>query len=132
MHPATETLDPNALHGPSRDLARRPATVVLWWVLPYVLATATDFLRLTQQDAAWIWAAAMAWMSVGCFLNAWRCHRLHCYISGPALALGALAAALIGADLIDLGPHGLSHVTWVALGLAVLSFVPEFRWGRYV
>lgn len=115
----------------AKDWTRRPTTLLLWWVLPFALAEATNFMALTTAQAAFAWGGAMAWMGVGCVLNAIRCHRLHCYIAGPALLIGAAVAALIGSDAVDLGPHALSYTTIVALALAMISFAPEFVWRKY-
>jgi hypothetical protein len=70
-------------------------------------------------------------MGIGCGLNARRCHRLHCYLSAPILLLGAIAAGLIGFDVVMLGPHALNNAISLTLVLALLSFVPEMIWGKY-
>lgn len=43
----------------------------------------TNVLPIAPITGAYVWAAAFAWMGVGCSLNPRRCHRLHCYISAP-------------------------------------------------
>jgi hypothetical protein len=71
------------------------------------------------------------WMGTGCFLNARRCHRLHCYISGPAFFLGSAALALFAAGIPLLGPHSLNNVIAITLATALLSFVPEMIWRKH-
>jgi hypothetical protein len=115
----------------ANDWARRPLPAIIWWGLPLTLALASNLLRLRLADAGWIWSAAMAWMGIGCLLNARRCRRLHCFIAGPALLLGAAAAALIATGVVDMGPHALSYVTLVVFAVALLSFIPEMVWRRY-
>jgi hypothetical protein len=113
------------------DWARRPVPAVVWWGLPLTVGLASNLLHLRLTDAAWIWSVAMAWMGIGCLLNARRCRRLHCFIAGPAFLLGAAAAALIAAGVIHMGSHALSYVTFVVFALALLSFIPEMVWRRY-
>ena len=67
-------------------------------------------------------------MGTGCVLNAIRCRRLHCYISGPAFLLGALAAGLFGLGAV---PQTLNNIVSATLGIVLLSFVPEIVWRRY-
>lgn len=115
----------------SRDWARQPLFVLLWWGLPFAIAFGSNFWRLSLADAAWIWSGSMAVMGIGCAVNAARCHRLHCFISAPVLLLGALAAMLI-AVFDAWGPHALSYVTAAAFALVLVSFVPELVGRRYV
>lgn len=114
----------------SRDWSRQPLGVVLWWGAPIALGVSTNFLGLSLAWTASIWAAALAWMGTGCVLNALRCARLHCYISGPVLWLGAVATVLVGIGVFS-GQHALSDSVNVTLLLALLSFVPEWALGRY-
>ncbi|MGH8319846.1 MAG: hypothetical protein ACREUL_18060 [Steroidobacteraceae bacterium] len=88
--------------------------------LPRTLACAGTFLC----------AGVFAWMGTGCALNARRCARLHCFISGPVLWLGAVAAALVGFRIVS-APHALEDVVNATVVLAVLSWLPEWFWGRY-
>lgn len=119
-------IDANA----SKDWVRQPIGVTFWWVLPILLGVAADMLRLSFATTAFVWAGACAWMGTGCVLNALRCGRLHCFISGPALWSGAVAAGLIGAGTI-LGPGALGYVLWGTAAVVGLSYVPEVIWGRY-
>jgi hypothetical protein len=72
------------------------------------------------------------WMGTGCILNARRCHRLHCYISGPTFFLGAAALALSVAGVAFKGPHSLNNIVGITLTVASLSFVPEMIWRKYL
>ena len=111
------------------DLVRNPVSALLWWCVPLGLAFSTNLFSPTVRTAAVVWALVFAWMGAGCVLNALRCHRLHCYISGPAFFLGALAAALIAAGV--LGPHAIGNVVSLTLGAALVSFIPELVWRKY-
>ena len=83
-----------------------------------------DLLTSSLIVVAMVWVAAFVWMGIGCLIKARRCHRLHCYISGPVLLFGAVVVDLIGFGAIDLGPHALNNVVSGTLVLALLSFVP--------
>jgi hypothetical protein len=91
----------------------------------------TNVLPIPPQATTFVWALALAWMGLGCTLNARRCHRLHCYISAPVLFLGAVAAAASGLGLTPFGPGAASDVINAALVLALLSFLVEPVWGKY-
>ncbi len=70
-------------------------------------------------------------MGAGCAINARRCHRRHCYFASPILLIGALLVVLVGFAYIDLGPDGLTYVTWGTFALVLLTFLPEKLFGKY-
>ena len=113
------------------DWVRRPGSALLWWCLPLCIGLAADFFALSPRTSALVWMLLFAWMGTGCLLNAHRCHRLHCYISGYAFVFGAVTAGLFGAGVLALGPRSLNNLIWVTLGVALLSFVPEVLWRKY-
>jgi hypothetical protein len=113
------------------DLLSRPTSAIFWWGLPLVAGWAADLSPAPPAAKAAVWALALSWMGVGCVINARRCHRLHCYISGPVLFLGAFGAALTGLGVAPLGPPTLSYVINVTFALALLSFLTEPVWGRF-
>lgn len=115
----------------SGDFLKNPLSIVLWWGLPLVAGWSADFLPISRMAATLVWAAALAWMAIGCALNARRCHRLHCYIAAPVLFVGAVAAALIGLGWTPVGSHAATYVINGSLVLALLTFVAEPIWGRY-
>ena len=79
-----------------------------------------------------VWPTLLTWMGAACLLNARRCHRLHCYLTGPYFLLLALTAMLYGLDVVPLGSHGWTYLS-VALvvGGPFLVYVPERVFGRY-
>jgi len=115
----------------SRDLLARPFSAFLWWGLPLLAGVSTNVLPISGAAATCVWAAAFAWMGVGCALNALRCRRLHCYIAAPVLLLGAAAAAAVGLGLAPLGPSTRGYVINATVALALLTFLVEPVWGRY-
>jgi hypothetical protein len=122
--------NPSATH--AADALSRPISALFWWGLPLVMGWSSDLLKPPPPFGALVWSFALAWMGLGCALNARRCHRLHCYIAAPILFAGAAAVALIAMGLIPVGPAAVSYVIDGALGLALLSFAAEFVFGRYL
>lgn len=60
-----------------------------------------------------LWIASLGVAGALCVVNAVRCRRLHCYITGPVNLLGALLTALRAANLI--------RIPWMTLGWAVVA-----------
>jgi hypothetical protein len=68
-------------------------------------------------------------MGIACFVNAHRCGRLHCHITGPLLLVGAVASAF---DVLAVVPVGWGLVMGgVALG-TVLAYGLEWVHGKYI
>jgi hypothetical protein len=112
------------------DWVTRPGAGFFWWCFPLGVGFAANFLQLSASASALIWAILFVWMGTGCILNARRCHRLHCYISGPSFLLGAAALGLFAAGMLTFGPHSTNNIIGVTLVVALLSFMPEV-WKRY-
>jgi hypothetical protein len=105
--------------------------IFLWWGLPIAIGILANAPHLSQRLDAAVWSLVFAWMATGCLLNALRCHRVHCFISGPVLLLGAIFAALAATGVIEPGAHTFSLAINGTLLLALLSFAPEIVWKRY-
>jgi hypothetical protein len=114
-----------------KDLVRRRVSFAFWWGLPIAIGLAADFLHLPFRIGAALCAVLFLWMATGCLLNAMRCHRLHCYISGPVFLLGALFATGVALGIVAVSAHTFGNVVGATLILALLSFVPEFVWKKY-
>ncbi len=112
------------------DLAgRRSSLVSIWW-LPAAAMVAAMFVSLPLRTT--IWTMALGWMGGACFLNAYRCGRMHCYFTGPFYLLGALTSLLHGLDVVSLGSHGWAWIGYTLVaGSVLLNYVPEWIWGRY-
>ena len=108
-----------------RDLTRGMSAWLLW-CLPVALLVAGG---AWPDGMAWLWALAFTVMGTGCLANAWRCGRLHCYVTGPLFALAALWSLLAALGVVSLHPNILSLVV---LGIVVLAFLVEIPFGRYV
>ena len=110
---------------PNDDLVGKKLAWLVWG-LPCGLLVIGIFW---SQVRAWLWTPALAVAGVACLVNANRCGRLHCYITGPLYLLAALATLLVGLELLAV------PWTWIAIGVVggtVLAFIPEWVRGKYV
>jgi hypothetical protein len=114
------------------DLLGNPLTAVFWWGLPLAAGWSGDLLPIAPVARTLIWAAALAWMGIGCALNALRCGRAHCYISAPLLLVGSIGVVVCATGYSPLGPHTASVIINTALGLALLSFLSESLWSKHL
>jgi hypothetical protein len=117
-------------HHSRNDWVTRPGAGFFWWCLPLCIGFAANFFMLPARGLTLIWVILFVWMGTGCILNARRCHRLHCYISGPTFFLGAAVLGLSAAGLLAFGPHSLNNIVGVTLVATLVSFVPEI-WKKY-
>jgi hypothetical protein len=113
------------------DWAGDVRSYALAWGLPSAALVVAIFLDPGARTL--VWAAALAWMGVACLMNARRCGRRHCYLTGPFFLLMAVAALLHGFGFVRLGPNGWLWlgVTIVAGGYGALWYLPERIWGKY-
>lgn len=109
---------------------RQPLGIIFWWGIPLALGMSTNFWHHSLARTALVWAAALAWMGTGCTLNALRCGRRHCLISGPVLWLGAIATGLVALGALP-GRNALGDAVNGTLAVAALSFLAEWIWGSY-
>ena len=105
--------------------------ILLWWGLPITIGVFANVPHLSQHIDAGVWAVVFAWMATGCLLNARRCHRVHCFISGPVLLLGSVFATLVMTGLIEPGASLFNNTINGTMLLALFSLVPEMVWRRY-
>jgi hypothetical protein len=114
-----------------RDLSARSGSFLTVWGAPMLAGLAASMLAPSTAWAAGAWSLALAWMGGACLLNARRCGRVHCYVSGPILLVGAGLTAASGAGVLDFGPSGVSLIVAATLALAALTYLLELVWGRY-
>ncbi len=113
------------------DLATRALPFWALWGAPVAIMLSMNFLRLPVAWTTVILSGCLAWMGIGCAVNARKCHRRHCYYASPVLLVGAGLTLLVGFDAVDLGTYGLMHVTWGTFALVLLTFLPEKLLGKY-
>ena len=81
-----------------RDLVRTRAALLIWCV-----PAALVFLGVFWPQArAALWIPSLVVMGGACLLNARRCGRLHCHITGPLFLLAALATLLDALAIVSI------------------------------
>lgn len=112
-----------------RDWARGTRLLLIWCV-PIAILVGSSWIG--GRYLVIVWPTLLTWMGAACLLNARRCRRLHCYLTGPYFLVLALTALLYGIGVVPLGPRGWSMLS-VALiiGAPFLIYVPELAYGRY-
>lgn len=115
-----------------RDLfANLPLAIAIFW-FPILAIAITGYTHIDYQVRMIVWTAACLIMSVGCFVNAMRCGRLHCYWTGPFFLLGAIASLTYGLGILPLGESGWGIIGYSLLaGVVFLTYLPEYFLGRY-
>lgn len=121
-----------AVDHPKVDPERQPQDLTgrkwpqMVWLANYVALAAGWFLPTARP---FLWSVGLAAAGVLCMVNAARCGRLHCHITGPLFLLGSL--------LTVLNASGVITVSWTLLGIAILAgvaiaYAPELIVGKYV
>lgn len=114
------------------DLAGTRGGFLGIWGIPAAVIVLTGFYDQASL-ASYAWPPALAWMGTACLYNARRCGRRHCRITGPFFLAMAVLALLHGWSPLALGAHGWTWLGGItAAGALVLTFAPEWLWGRYV
>jgi hypothetical protein len=104
---------------------------LLIWCLPAAILVATALSNSPYRVL--IWPIALTWMGGACLVNAKRCGRRHCYVTGPFFLALAIASLLYGLGILSLGPRGWQILSAILLvGSVALTCLPEWIWGRYV
>ncbi len=116
------------------DHAAQPLPFLWSWGLPILLLISTNFMGdfLPLRAIVVILAGSFFWMGFACVLNANRCRRRHCFYSGPIFFVGAIAVLLVGFGVISIGRDGLIVIVFATLGLALLTYLTEPIFGKYV
>lgn len=112
-------------------LRQRWAVVAIYW-LPATAIVASGFFAIPPVWRGALWAAALGTMGIGCIWNALRCHRVHCYATGPFFLVMAIIALLYGLGAVSLGELGWNMLGALALGGALLLYYGSERaFGAY-
>ena len=118
----------------SKDLAAKPLSFFWAWGLPVAVLFSTNFMEGFAPFSVIIViiSAVFFWMGLACLINARRCRRRHCYYSGPIFLAGGAAVLLVGFEIISLGADGLIVIVYGTLFLALLTYLTEPVFGKYV
>ena len=116
------------------DHATHPVLFFWSWGLPLAILVSTNFLNgaVPFPLIIIIISGAFFWMGIACVMNAKRCKRRHCYYSGPVFIAGGVGVLLVGFGIVSLGPDGLIIIVWGTLALALLTYLTEPIFGKYV
>ena len=110
------------------DLASGRLTQLLYWGLPVAAMVISGFF----DSELVVWPPALTLMGIACVVNASRCHRVHCYFTGPWFLIMAALALAHGLDVVPLGSEGWWWIgsTTLVGGIAFYD-LPERIWGKY-
>ena len=116
----------------SRDILANPRlSLILFW-LPAIVIVAAGNFHISDGWRTAIWTAALATMGTACSVNAARCGRVHCYLTGPFFLAMALLTLLYGLGEVPLGRNGWSLIGLIILaGAILLCCLPEWLFGKY-
>ena len=116
----------------SRDiLSSRWRVFILYW-LPAIAIVMAGAPAITSGWRTGVWTLALATMGAACIVNAVRCGRVHCYLTGPFFLLMAVIALSYGLGFLHLGGNGWNLLSLVTLiGAIALWFLPEMFLGKY-
>jgi len=125
-------VESNAITCKSRDiLSSRWRVFILYW-LPAIAIVVAGAPAISSGWRTVVWTVALATMSGACIVNAVRCGRVHCYLTGPFFLLMALVALSYGLGILHLGWNGWNLLGLVTLiGAITLWFLPEMFLGKY-
>ena len=99
---------------------------------PVQAAAVRDRFSLPERYLVVIWPTALSFMGVACLINARRCGRVHCYVTGPFFLILAAAALLHGLRVVWLGKEGWNILGLILIvGSALLSIGTEWIFGKY-
>src|SRR5262247_1142130 len=99
----------------SRDILSSSWRVLLLDWLPAIAIVVDGAPAISNGWRTAVWAVALGTMGMACMVNALRCGRVHCYVTGPFFLVMALVALLYGIGILHLGGNG-----WNLLGLIAL------------
>ena len=116
----------------AHDILSSRWRVSILYCLPAIAIVAVGPLAISSGWRSVVWTVALATMGVTCIVNAVRCGRVHCYLTGPFFLLMALAALSYGLGILHLGGNGWNVLGLITLiGTIALWCLPEMFLGRY-
>ena len=125
-------MDSSASTCKSRDiLSSRWRVFLLYW-LPAIAIVVAGAPAISNGWRTVVWTVVLATMAVACIVNALRCGRVHCYVTGPFFLLMALVALSYGLGILHLGANGWNLLGLIGLvGTLALWYLPEMFFGKY-
>lgn len=108
----------------SNDMVGNNIAWLLWGV-PLVLFVVGAFWPVGRVG---LWIPAFVVAGGACLVNAARCGRLHCYVTGPLYLLGAAATGLTALGYVPVTYRQIAIAMFVG---TLLAYVPERVRGKY-
>jgi hypothetical protein len=125
-------LDQNISACRSRDLLSNFWSQGLFFCLPAVAIVVTGISVFGNSIRTIVWTAALVLLGTACSINAARCGRIHCYLTGPFFLVMAAVTLLYGVGVLPLGGHGWNVIgLTILIGAIVLGCLPEIFFGKY-
>lgn len=103
----------------------RSKRAVLLWCLPVIALIVGSYW---QKGRLLLWIPSFLVMGVACLVNAARCGRVHCYITGPLSLLAIVYVVLAEFHLV---PMDAGYFLDSILAVSILAFLVEIPLGRY-
>lgn len=111
-------------------LSSRRRVFFPYW-LPAIAIVVAGALAMSSGWRTAVWTVGLATMGVACIVNALRCGRVHCYLTGPIFLLMALAALSYGLGILRLRWNGWNLLGLITLiGAFALWCLPEMFFGQ--
>ena len=125
-------MESNATTCQSRDiLSSRWRVFLLYW-LPAIAIVVAGVPAISSGWRTLVWTVALGTMGLACIVNALRCGRVHCYLTGPFFLLMALIALSYGLGRLHLGGNGWNLLGLMTLiGAIALWCLPQMLLGKY-
>jgi hypothetical protein len=114
-----------------KDLSASAKSFIAIWVAPIAVASLLSLAALPAWIALAAWTIAFTWTGLACLINARRCGRVHCFVSGPILLIGAGLIGALAFNALDPDKYSLALIVGATLALAALTYGLERFWGRY-
>jgi len=125
-------VESNATTCKSRDILSSWWSVFILYWLPAIAIVVAGAPAISSGWRTVVWTVALATMGVACIVNALRCGRVHCYLTGPFFLLMALIALSYGLGILHLGGNGWNLLGLMTLiGAIALWCLPEMFLGKY-
>src|SRR5262249_2515495 len=125
-------MEPGATTCKSRDILSSPRLAFLVFWVPAIAIVVSGTPVFNSNWRTGVWTGALATMGMACVVNALRCGRVHCFLTGPFFFLMALISLLYGLGFVPLGRNGWNLIGLTTLvGAIALCCVPEMLFGRY-
>jgi len=125
-------VESNATTCKPRDILSSRLRVFLLYWLPAIAIVVAGAPAISNGWRTVVWTFALGTMGVACIVNALRCGRVHCYLTGPFFLLMALIALLYGLGMLHLGRNGWNLLgLMILIGAIALWCLPEMLLGKY-